>query len=110
MLFMIQDTTRKSMEAQYLKKLIEHFSLSAEESKELMQKFISGSYEPKIAASLMSILSFKGETPEELTGFAVALREGMKKFNTQYTDVIDIVETSGINSNIFNISTISSIL
>ena len=75
-----------------------------------MEKFLSGDFNPKIAASILSIISFKGENVEEITGFAQALIKEMKKFNTSYENLIDIVGAGGDDKNTFNISTVSSLI
>lgn len=103
-------THMKNPESKYLNKLIEHFSLTLEESEALMQIFLSGDFNPRLAASILSIISFKGEHVEELAGFAKTLIEQMKKFNSSYDDLIDIVGTGGDNKNAFNISTISCLI
>ncbi|MBN1114717.1 MAG: anthranilate phosphoribosyltransferase [Oligoflexia bacterium] len=100
----------ENIETKYLQKLTEHYSLSTGESEELMLKFLSGDFNPRIAASILSIITFKGENVEELTGFALALREKMKKFNTPHENLIDIVGTGSSKKNTFNISTIASLL
>ncbi len=97
-------------ESKYLHKLVEHASLNFEESQALMQKFLSGDFNTRIASSILSIISFKGEQPDELAGFATALTEQMKKFNSPYENLIDVVGTGGDFKNTFNISTISGII
>ena len=97
-------------ELKYLHKLIEHASLNFEESQAIMQKFLSGDFNPRLASSILSIISFKGEQPDELAGFATALTEQMKKFNSPYENLIDVVGTGGDHKNAFNISTISGLI
>ncbi len=99
-----------NIESKYLIKLIEHFSLNTEESKELMDLFLSGEFNPITAAAILSIISFKGEQPEELAGFSLSLTGQMKKFNSAYTDLLDIVGTGGDNKKAFNISTVASLM
>jgi len=99
-----------SVESKCLTKLIEHFSLSIEESKELMDLFLSGKFNPRLASSILSIISFKGEQPEELAGFSKSLTEQMKKFNSPYDNLIDLVGTGGDNKKTFNISTVASLI
>ncbi len=99
-----------NIELKYLKKLTEHFSLNMGESKELMDLFLSGNFNPRLAASILSIISFKGEQPEELAGFSISLIEQMKKFNSPYSNLIDIVGTGGDNKKAFNISTVATLM
>jgi len=97
-------------EHKYLHKLTEHASLNFEESHAIMQKFLSGDFNPRLAASILSIIAFKGEQPDELAGFATALTEQMKKFNSPYENLIDLVGTGDDRKNAFNISTISGLI
>jgi anthranilate phosphoribosyltransferase len=97
-------------EHKYLHKLIEHASLNFEESHALMQKFLSGDFNTRLASSILSIIAFKGEQPDELAGFATALTEQMKKFNSPYDNLIDLVGTGDDHKNAFNISTISGVI
>ena len=99
-----------TQEARFLHKLIEHYSLSVDESYSLMQLFLSGNFNPKMAASILSIITFKGEHPDELIGCAKALTDEMKKFNSPYDNLMDIVGTGGDYKHAFNISTISCII
>ena len=99
-----------NIESKYLARLIDHFSLSVEESKEVMNLFLSGEFNPRLAASILSIISFKGEQPEELAGFSMALIDQMKKFNSPYDNLIDLVGTGGDNKKTFNISTVASLM
>jgi anthranilate phosphoribosyltransferase len=47
----------------------------------------------------------KGETPEEVAGFAKAMRDMSVKINSNDPDTIDVCGTGGDGSNTFNIST-----
>jgi anthranilate phosphoribosyltransferase len=100
----------ETIELTYLNKLTEHYKLSDDESYELMNKFLSGEFNERLAAAILALIAFKGEETEEVTGFARALIESMKKFNTNLDEIIDIVGTGGDNKNTFNISTVSAIL
>ena len=100
----------ENTELKYLHKLIEHASLNFDESRAVMERFLSGDFNPRLASSILSILSFKGEQPDELAGFSSALVDQMKKFNSPYEDLIDIVGTGGDHKNAFNISLVSCLV
>jgi len=100
----------ENQEGKLLHKLIEHFSLSVDESYSLMKLLLRGDFNPTIAASILSVITFKGEHPNEITGFAKAFIEEMKKFNSPYDNLIDIVGTGGDNKKAFNISTIACLI
>jgi anthranilate phosphoribosyltransferase len=100
----------ENLEGKLLNKLIEHYSLSVEESYSLMELFLHGDFNPKLAASILSIITFKGEHPDEVTGFAKAMIDEMKKFNSPYDNLMDIVGTGGDKKKAFNISTIACLI
>lgn len=60
---------------------------------------------PRLAASLAA-LRVRGETPEEIAGFAQAMRESAVTLDVRPRDVLlDVVGTGGDGANTFNIST-----
>ena len=86
-------------------------SLSEEQSETLMTALAAGSVEPALAGALLVALSMKGESAEEVRGFA----NGMRKVATEVKlddslEPIDIVGTGGDGSQSFNISTGSALL
>lgn len=99
-----------NIEKDLLNKLLNHYSLTEDECFNLVLKVIKGDYNSYALSSILSLLSFKGETSSELLGFTKALSSGMKKFNTTNSKLIDIVGTGGDHKNTFNISTVSALL
>jgi anthranilate phosphoribosyltransferase len=95
--------------SKYLKKLMSHYSLTIDESKDLMETFLTSDFDPQIAASILSIITFKGESPEELTGFSKALTENMETIKLK-DNPIDVIGITGSKNKTFNISTISSLI
>ena len=53
----------------------------------------------------LTALKIKGEVPEEVAGFARAMRDKSLKVNIDTENVIDVCGTGGDNSGTFNIST-----
>ena len=91
---------------QLLGQLMNGESLSEELSETLMTALENGSVEPALAGALLVALSMKGESAEEVRGFA----NGMRKVATEVKlddslEPIDIVGTGGDGSQSFNIST-----
>ncbi len=87
--------------------LISRFGhLQAEEAEAVMEQIMSGdATEAQIGAYLMA-LRMKGETPEEITGSARAMRGKSEKVPTQIDgDLLDTCGTGGDKSGTFNIST-----
>jgi len=99
-----------NLELSLLKKLLNHYSLSQDECFNLLSKIIKGEFNTYAVSSILSLLTYKGETSSELLGFAKALNSGMKKFNTTNPNLIDIVGTGGDGKNTFNISTVSALV
>lgn len=100
----------QSTENILLNKLLNHYCLSEIECYELLDNVIRGDYHKLSLATIICLLSFKGESADELLGFTKALSLGMKKFNTSNSNLMDIVGTGGDKKNTFNISTISALV
>lgn len=100
----------EAIEVKLLKKLVDQYSLTTQEAYSLMERLLSGEFDPRFAASILSVITFKGESPDELTGFAKALTDEMKKFNSPYDNLTDILGIGGDNKKVFNISTIACMI
>jgi anthranilate phosphoribosyltransferase len=81
--------------------------LNASEAESVMNQIMAGdATEAQIAAYLMG-LRMKGETQDEITGSAQAMRANAEKVPTRYSgfDLLDTCGTGGDRSGTFNIST-----
>ncbi len=80
--------------------------LNAEQAESVMRQIMTGgATEAQIGAYLMA-LRMKGETTDEITGSARAMREAATKVPTSVTgDMLDTCGTGGDRSGTFNIST-----
>lgn len=87
----------------YLEKLIDKQNLSFSESYEAMINIIEKKYDEVSIAAFLTLLRAKGETAEEIAGFAKALKENCVAVESD--EAIDVCGTGGDNSNSFNIST-----
>lgn len=99
--------TERNLLKPYIKKVILGEDLLREEAQEAMDCIMSGGATDAQIASLLTALSMKGETVEEITGFAKVMRE-KSNLVKHVDDVIDIVGTGGDMSATFNISTTSA--
>jgi anthranilate phosphoribosyltransferase len=102
-----------------LAKVVEGEDLSREEASRVMEVLMSGqASDPQIAAFLTAI-RMKGETVEELCGFATVMREKAAEVPTQYSGartisrqgqriLVDTCGTGGDAQGTFNISTASA--
>ena len=88
-----------------LEKLLEGNELTFNEAEEVASLLISGKVNNSQIAALLTALHIKGETPIEIAGFAIAMRNNGIKINTFTKNTIDVCGTGGDNSNSFNIST-----
>lgn len=92
-----------------LGKCIEGHTLSEAEAMTAMNQVMEGKATSSQIASFISILRFRGETVEELVGFAKAMKQHMTQI--EYADdLIDTCGTGGDGASTFNISTASAIL
>ncbi|WP_246942186.1 anthranilate phosphoribosyltransferase [Bacillus pinisoli] len=90
---------------------IEGKTLTVAEAEEVMNEIMSGDATESQIASLLSILRLRGETVEEITGFAKAMRSHMNTLELDETEeVIDTCGTGGDGVSTFNISTASAIV
>lgn len=90
----------------FINKVVEGMDLSEGESKEAMAIIMEGNTTPSQIASFLTALRIKGETIEEITGFARIMRERAIKIRTiGGGPVVDTCGTGGDGKGTFNIST-----
>jgi anthranilate phosphoribosyltransferase len=88
-----------------LQKLLLKADLSREEARSAMLEIMEGKYTPAQIAAFLVALRMKGETLEEITGFAEAMREKMTRVSPQARPLVDTCGTGGDGARTFNIST-----
>ncbi len=101
----LPDSERTELK-KYLALVCDGKSLTEDEAYKVMDIIMSDRASNAQIACLLTALRIKGETIEEITGFAKLMREKMSKVNV--SEALDIVGTGGDLSNSFNISTTSS--
>lgn len=82
-------------------------SLTEDQSKEAFDIIMTGNATPAQIGGFLMAMRVRGETTEEITGAARAMREKVIKINAP-SDALDTVGTGGDASGTFNISTASS--
>ena len=87
--------------------IVEGRSLSIDEARLAMGAVMDGEATPAQLAALLVALRMRGETVEELAGFASAMRERVLRVEAP-EGTIDVVGTGGDGSGTFNISTASA--
>ncbi|MCG6914576.1 anthranilate phosphoribosyltransferase [bacterium BMS3Abin03] len=89
-----------------IEKIIASKNLSFEESFETMSHIMNGEVNNTHIAALLTALKCKGEHPDEVAGFAKAMREkSVKLDSSDIQNAIDVCGTGGDGSGTFNIST-----
>jgi anthranilate phosphoribosyltransferase len=89
---------------QAIQTVVEGRSLSSDEAAAVMAQVMDGQATPAQVASFITALRMKGETPEEIAGFARSMRERSLRVAVN-VPVIDTCGTGGDNKRWFNIST-----
>lgn len=79
--------------------------LTEEEAKRVMNIMLSGDATQAQIGSLLTALRMKGETIDELTGFASVLKEKADTISPKSENYVDFVGTGGDRTFTFNIST-----
>ena len=90
--------------------LLDGHHLSREDAHELMGSIMDGEATPAQIAGFLVALRTKGETADEIAGFAEAMREHVVPVTPQRSPVVDIVGTGGDGAHTFNISTAAALV
>lgn len=85
-------------------------SLSRQDAAAVMRFLMSGEASAVQMAALLVALRMKGETAEEITGFAEAMRDCATPVPTHRRPLVDTCGTGGDHSGTFNISTTAAFL
>ncbi len=94
-----------------LKKLIKKVSFTEKEAEEIMREIMNGNVTNAQLGAFLTALSMKGETFEEIVGFARTMRDFANRIQPQVKgDLLDTCGTGGDLIKTFNISTISAII
>lgn len=93
-----------------IEKVIKKENLTETEMIEAMNMIMEGQATDSQIGGFLVALRMKGETVEEITGSAKALRAKAVKIAGQYDQAIDTCGTGGDRSNTFNISTVVALI
>ena len=89
--------------------IVEGGTLSTEEASAAMGAVMDGEATPAQLAAMLMGLRMRGETVEELAGFALAMRDRVTRVDAP-DGAIDVVGTGGDGSGTFNISTTAALV
>jgi len=93
-----------------ISQLLEGQSLSVEQAEGVMDQVMTGEATPAQIAGFLVALRVKGETVEEITGCARAMRRAAVKVQPQKNGLIDTCGTGGDRAGTFNISTTTALV
>jgi anthranilate phosphoribosyltransferase len=91
-------------------KLVVGQSLSKDEMRSAVGEIMDGQCGEAEIASLLTALRVKGETVDEITGAAAAMRERVTRIPTMRTGLLDTCGTGGDQLHTFNISTATALV
>ena len=101
-----QESAPRLMFSETLKKLLARESLSFSESSATLEYLLSDDATDAQIAALLTALAAKGETAEELAGFASVMRaRSFRVTSTKHENFIDTCGTGGSTTKTFNVST-----
>jgi anthranilate phosphoribosyltransferase len=89
--------------------IVEGRSLTLDEARLAMGQVMDGEATPAQLAAMLVALRMRGETVDELAGFASAMRERVLAVDAP-PNTVDVVGTGGDGSGTFNISTASALV
>lgn len=98
------------MNKEILNKIVRGENLNEEEAYEAMNEIMQGITTPAQIASFLTALRVKGETVEEITGCARAMRENAVSLKETYPLAVDTCGTGGDTKGTFNISTVAALV
>ncbi len=88
-----------------IRKVVSGRHLAEEEAVAVMEQIMKGEASPAQIASLLTAMHLKGETVEEITGFARVMRHLSTTVKSKHPVLVDTCGTGGDGSGTFNIST-----
>src|SRR5437899_3041157 len=98
------------MIAEAIKKIVNGEHLSRDAMHEVFGYVMDGKASDVQKSAFLIALRMKGETADEITGAAMAMRERVTPLTTSGADVIDTCGTGGDGRGTFNISTIAALV
>ena len=93
-----------------LQRLLDGHDLSRAEAREAMDEVMRGDATPAQIGGFLVALRVKGESVDEITGFAEAMYAHVLAVTPTRTDLVDTVGTGGDGAKTFNISTAAGLV
>jgi anthranilate phosphoribosyltransferase len=98
------------MIANAIKRVIDGQHLGRDEMHEVFGHVMDGAASDVLKSALLVALRMKGETSEEITGAAMAMRERVTPLDVDREGLVDTCGTGGDGRGTFNISTIAALV
>jgi len=98
------------MIAEAIRRAVEGQDLAREVMQEVFGAVMDGQATDVQKSALLVALRMKGETPDEITGAALAMRERVTPLDVTHDDLVDTCGTGGDGRGTFNISTIAALV
>lgn len=98
------------MIADAIRRIVDRQSLSSAEMHEVFGEVMDGKASDAQKAALLIALRMKGETAEEITGAALAMRERVVPLGVDSNGLVDTCGTGGDGHSTFNVSTVAAIV
>lgn len=96
--------------SQMLEDLLRGVGLTEDQAVDFVHQLIEGEVDPALTGAILTALRAKGETPEEVRGFARAMRGLATDPMVDGTGAVDVVGTGGDRSGSLNLSTGSAVV
>jgi anthranilate phosphoribosyltransferase len=93
-----------------LTQLLDHRDLTRDDAREVMDGIMRGEATPAQIGGFLVALRLKGETADELAGFAEAMRAHVVPVRPARTDLVDTAGTGGDGAHTLNISTAAALV
>ena len=95
---------------QTLQQLLERRDLTREDAREVMDGVMRGEATPAQIGGFLIALRLKGETADEIAGFAEAMRAHVVPVRPERADLVDTAGTGGDGAHTLNISTAAALV
>jgi len=102
--------SEKSIVQTAIASVIDGASLPRETAQRVMESIMDGEATPAQIGALLAALRMKGETVEEVAGFAAGMRAKVNRVEALQEGLLDTCGTGGDGMHTFNISTASAIV
>ncbi len=93
-----------------IQKIVDRQDLTQEEARQVMDEMLNGAATQAQIGAFLTAMRMKGETLDELTGFAAVLKEKAQHIAPRAKNYVDLVGTGGDGTFTFNVSTTAALV